>query len=164
MLSCLILWFSCISKHTLEDMPLWSCPPELDGRGPHVRTQVCVCVSVCETECQRRQASCLVESGCASYNPGPGVATPQMFWMFLPPLCFWFLLVCLELGGLQAVHRGTFQGGLANSPWCPFRKTFTWRRGERRVCVPRLSFGPKEIEKATKKVQIRGRPMTKAGF
>lgn len=44
-------------------------------------------VSVCETECQRRQASCLVESGCA-YNLGPGVATPQMFWMFLPLLCF----------------------------------------------------------------------------
>lgn len=44
-----------------------------------------------------------------------GVAAPQMFWLFLVPLCFWFLLVCLELKGLEAIHDGTFNDVLVKS-------------------------------------------------
>lgn len=137
MLSCLILWLMNFQTHTWRHA-LMILSAGAGQQRPWLGASVCVSVqqdfvSVCETECQRRQASCLVESECASYNLGRGVATPQMFWMFLPLLCFWFLLVCLELEGLQAVHCGTFQGGLTNSPWCPFCKTWRGR-------VPRSSL------------------------
>lgn len=81
--------------------------------------RVCVwACRICVREWWWRQTICLAESECAWYPLCLGVAAPQMFWLFLALLCFWFPLVCLELEGLQAIHYGTFEEVLVNSPCC----------------------------------------------
>lgn len=82
--------------------------------------QVCVCLGsrICVQEWWQRQTICSAESGPPCYGRCLGVAAPQMFWLFLAQLCFWFPLVCLKLRGLDTVHDGTFEEVLVKSALC----------------------------------------------